>query len=79
MVGTGTSAVDVTAMSGVSEERTEIFAGDVTAVTDVGQVAVTTDVGEMGTETSTGNLTVMSGVSEERTGKKKVGDVTAES
>ena len=65
-------------MSGVSEERTEIFAGDVTAVTDVGQVAVTT-LGELGTETSTGNLTVMSGVSEERTGKKKVGDVTAES
>ena len=67
-------------MSGVSEERTEIFAGDVTAVTDVGQVAVTTGVGEMGTGTSTGNVTVMSGVSEERTRKKKkVGDVTAQS
>ena len=57
-------------MSGVSEERTEIFAGDVTAVTDVGQVAVTTDVGEMGTETSTCNVTVMSGVSEKRKEKK---------
>ena len=50
-----------------------------TAVRDVGQVTVTTGVGEMGTGTSTGNVTVMSGVSEERTGKKKVGDVTAES
>ena len=70
LVGTGTSAVDVTAMSGVSEERTEIFAGDVTAVRDVGQVAVMTGVGEIGTETSTGNVTVMSGVSEERTGGK---------
>ena len=49
----------------------EIFAGDVTAVRDVGQVAVTTGVGEMGTGTSTGNVTVMSGVSEERTRKKK--------
>ena len=67
-------------MSGVCEERTEILAGDVTAVRDVGQVAVTTGVGEMGTGTSTGNVTVMSGVSEERTRKKKrVGDVTAES
>ncbi len=56
------------------------MAGDVTAVRDVGQVAVTTGVGEMGTGTSTGNVTVMSGVSEERTRKKKrVGDVTAES
>ena len=58
-------------MSGVCEDRTEIFAGDVTAVRDVGQVAVTTGVGEMGTGTSTSNVTVMSGVSEERTGKKK--------
>ena len=58
-------------MSGVCEERMEIFAGDVTAVRDVGQVAVTTGVGEMGTGTSTSNVTVMSGVSEERTGKKK--------
>ena len=57
-------------MSGVSEERTEIFAGDVTAVTDVGQVAVTT-LGEMGTETSTCNVTVMSGVNEKRTGGGK--------
>ena len=37
----------MTAMSDVSEERTEIFAGDVTAVRDVGQVAVTTGVGEL--------------------------------
>ena len=58
-------------MSDVSEERTEIFAGDVTAVRDVGQVAVTTGVGEMGTGTSTGNVTVMSGVSEERRKKKR--------
>ena len=58
-------------MSGVSEERTEIFAGDVMAVRDVGQVAVTTGVSEMGTRTSTGNVTVMSGVSEKKTGKKK--------
>ena len=57
-------------MSGVCEERTEIFAGDVTAARDVGRVAVTTGVGEMGTGTSTGNVTVMSGVSEERTGGK---------
>ena len=62
----------MTAMSGVSEERTEIFAGDVTAVRDVGQVAVMTGVGEIGTETSTGNVTVMSGVSEERTGGKEL-------
>ena len=67
-------------MSDVSEERTEIFAGDVTAVRDVGQVAVTTGVGQMGTGTSTGNVTVMSAVSEERTRKKeRVGDVTAAS
>ena len=45
------------------------MAGDVTAVRDVGEVAVTTGVGEMGTGTSTGN--VMSGVNEERTGGKK--------
>ena len=69
-VGTGISAVDVTVMSSVGEERTEIFAGDVMAVRDVGQVAVTTGVSEMGTRTSTGNLTVMSGGSEEKTGKK---------
>ena len=61
----------MTAMSGVCEERTEIFAGDVTAVRDVGQVAVTTGVGEMGTETSTCNVTVMSGVNEKRTGGGK--------
>ena len=67
-------------MSDVSEERTEIFAGDVTAVRDVGQVAVTTGVGEFGTEASTGNVTMMSGVSEERSGKKKrASDVAAES
>ena len=60
----------MTEMSGVSEERTEIFAGDVTAVTDVGQVAVTTDVGEMGTETSTCNVPVMSGVNEKSRGGK---------
>ena len=40
-------------------------------MSDLGDVAVTTGVGEMGTRTSTGNVTVMSGVSEERTGKKK--------
>ena len=47
LVGTGTSAVDVTAMSGICEEWTEILAGDVTAVRDVGEVAVTTGVGEL--------------------------------
>ena len=41
-------------------------------MSDLGDVAVTTGVGEMGTRTSTGNVTVMSGVSE-----KRVGDVTA--
>ena len=71
LVGTGTSAVDVTAMSGVSEETTEMLAGDVTAVSDLGDVAVTAGVGKLGTGTSTGHVTVMSGVSEERTRKKK--------
>ena len=70
-VGTGTSAVDVTAMSGVSEKRTEIFAGDAKALRDVGEVAVTKGFGEIGTGTMTGNVTVISGVSEERTGKNK--------
>ena len=42
-----------------------------TAVSDLGDVAVTTGVGEMGTGTMTGNVTVMSVVSEERTGKNK--------
>ena len=47
-------------------------------MSDLGDVAVTTGVGEMGTRTSTGNVTVMSGVSEKRRKKKKrVGDVTA--
>ena len=36
-------------MSGVCEERTEIFAGDVTAVRDVGEVAVTIGDGDVGT------------------------------
>ena len=48
-------------------------------MSDLGDVAVTTGVGELGTGTSTGNVTVMSGVSEERTIKKRVGDVTAAS
>ena len=39
---TDTSATDVTAMSGVSEERKETSAGDVTAVSDVGDVTVKT-------------------------------------
>ena len=60
----------MTAKSGVSEEWTETNTGDVTAVSDLVQVAVTTGVGEMGTGTSTGNVTVMSGGSEEKTGKK---------
>ena len=47
-----------------------------TAMSDVGDVAVTTGVGELGTRTSASNVTVMSGVSEERT-EKRVGDVTA--
>ena len=60
----------MTAMSGVSEEWTETNTGDVTAVSDLGDVAVTTAVGELGTGTSTGNMTVMSGVSEKRKEKK---------
>ena len=70
----------MTAKSGVSVEWTKTNTGDVKAVSDLGEVAVTTGVGEMGTGTSTGNVTVMSGVSEERRKKKKkVGDVTAAS
>ena len=61
----------MTAMSGVSEEWTETNTGDVTAVSDLGDVAVTTAVGELGTGTSTGNMTVMSGVSEQRRKEKK--------
>ena len=60
----------MTAKSGLSEEWTETNTVDVTAVSDLGDVAVTTSVGELGTGTSTGNVTVMSGVSEERTEKK---------
>ena len=67
----------MTAKSGVSEEWTETNTGDVTAVSDLGDLAMTTGVGKLGTWTSTGNVTVMSGVSEKRTGKKRVGDVTA--
>ena len=68
----------MTAKSGVSEEWTETNTGDVTAVSDLGDVAMTTGVGELGTGTSTGNVTVMSGVSEKRRNeKKRVGDVTA--
>ena len=68
----------MTAKSGVSEEWTETNTGDVTAVSDLGDVAVTTGVGELGTGTSTGNVTVMSGVSDKRRKeKKRVGDVTA--
>ena len=48
MVGTGTSAVDVTAMSGVSEERTDKSSGNVMAVSDVGYVLVRTGVGLVG-------------------------------
>ena len=58
------------AKSGVSEEWTETNTGNVTAVSDLGDVAVTTGVGELGTGTSASNVTVMSGVSEERTEKK---------
>ena len=39
-------------------------------MSDLGDLAVTTGVGEMGTRTSTGNVTVMSGVSEKRKEKK---------
>ena len=60
----------MTAKSGVSEEWTETNTGNVTAVSDLGDVAVTTGVGELGTRTSASNVTVMSGVSEERTEKK---------
>ena len=48
LVGTGTSAVDVTAMSGVSEERTDKSACNVMAVSDVGYVLVRTGVGLVG-------------------------------
>ena len=61
----------MTAKSGVSEEWTETNTGDVTAVSDLGDGAVTTGVGELGTGTSTGNVTVMSGVSEKRRKEKK--------
>ena len=61
----------MTAKSGVSVEWTKTNTGDVKAVSDLGDVAVRTGVGEMGTGTSTSNVTVMSGVSEERPGKKK--------
>ena len=59
----------MTAKSGVSEEWTETNTGDVTAVSDLGDVAVTTGVGELGT--GTGNVTVISGVSEKRRKEKK--------
>ena len=39
-------------------------------MSDLGDVAVTTGVGEMGTRTSTGNVTVISDVSEKRKEKK---------
>ena len=61
----------MTAKSVVSEEWTETNTGDVTAVSDLGDVAVTTAVGELGTGTSTGNVTVMSGVSDKRKKEKK--------
>ena len=68
----------MTAKSGVSVEWTKTNTGDVKAVSDLGDVAVTTGVGELGTGTSTGNVTVMSGVSDKRRKeKKRVGDVTA--
>ena len=60
----------MTAMSGVSEKRTEIFAGDAKALRDVGEVAVTTGFGEIGTGTMTGNVTVISGVSEKKRKEK---------
>ena len=60
----------MTAKSGVNEGRTETNTGDVTAVSDLGDVAVTTGVGELGTGSSTGNVTVMSDISEERMEKK---------
>ena len=60
----------MTAKSGVSEDWTEINTGEVTAMSDLGDVAVTS-VGELGTGTSTGNVTVMSGVSEKRRKEKK--------
>ena len=58
------------AKSGVSQKWTETNTGDVTAVSDLGDVAVTAGVGKLGTGTSTGNVTVMSGVSEKRKEKK---------
>ena len=55
----------MTAMSGVSEDRTETSAGEMTAVSnvgdvavamsDVGDVAVTTGVGEVGMGTTAGD------------------------
>ena len=51
----------MTAKSGVSVEWTKTNTGDVKAVSDLGEVAVTTGVGEMGTGTCTSNVTVMSG------------------
>ena len=60
----------MTAKSGVSQKWTETNTGDVTAVSDLGDVAVTIGVGKLGTGTSTGNVTVMSGVREKRKEKK---------
>ena len=40
-------------------------------MSDLGDVAVTTGVGEMGTGTSTSNVTVMSDVSEKKRKAKK--------
>ena len=64
LVGTGTSAVDVTAMSGVSEERTDKSSGNVMAVSDVGYVLVRTGDGLVGTGTSAGEMTAISDVCE---------------
>ena len=66
LVGTGTSAVDVTAMSGVSEERTDKSFGNVMAVSDVGDVALRTCVGKM-MKTSPGSVTAVKGASDQRT------------
>ena len=50
----------MTAKSGVSEERTETSTGDVTTVSDFGDVAMTTSIDEVGTGINAVDVTAMS-------------------
>ena len=62
LVGTGTSAGEMTAISDVCEKMTDKSAGNVMAVSDVGYVLVRTGVGLVGTGTSSVDVTAMSDV-----------------